>query len=154
MKKAALFGFHVLIAMVCSSAIGALIVPLAGYVTRAPSAFLSSPFSPLVWGVAFGAGALLSRAAPGGYARWVWIIGLLWFSVLVWRDLQWYDPRWCNGCTAHQFVWYNYFTSKDCMQECIGEFLGTVPMLNSIAYSVGAAFGLKYATVASTIRDS
>jgi hypothetical protein len=66
-------------------------------------------------------------------------------GVWVWDAVHTYDPRWCEGCSVLQNVWRNLFTVgySSCMQECLGELFGTTPLLNSIAYSLGAFFALR-----------
>jgi hypothetical protein len=144
-KTAAIYATHLVIAMIASTFVGSMLVLALGYRLAKPlGPLVSSPFTPLLWGVGLAAGILLTRASHSTSGRWVWVCGLLWLAFLVSRDLRGYDPRWCQGCTKLQFIWYNYFTSRNCMQECFGEFLGTVPMLNSLAYSIGAAVWLRF----------
>jgi hypothetical protein len=97
-----------------------------------------------MWGAAFVLGLFVNRELRDRSAYWVWIIAALWLGYHIVEDLKWYDPRWCHGCSAAQFVWYNYFSYRNAMQEGLGQLFATAPMLNSLAYSAGAALGLRF----------
>ena len=146
MKRTLIFLGHALLAMVGPM----LLVVLMGVVEehwfhRTPGAngWLDAPYSPILWGAAFTCGLLVNRTARHYSAQWVWIIGVSWLAVLIIGDVTAYNPRSCNGCPLVEYLWDTYFNYWDCTQECMGQLLGTAPMLSSIAYSLGAATALK-----------
>jgi hypothetical protein len=145
MKKAALFGLHVVIAMMVTMVVGGLMcVIVNSWLGKSKNPWVDVPYSPLLWGSAFLLGLLLNRIMLNDSAKWVWIVGLAWLIIFVASDIRAYDPRWCRGCSLSQYVWYGYFSYWNCSQECMGQLLGTAPMLNSVAYSIGAALAQNY----------
>jgi hypothetical protein len=134
------FGLHVILAMLVSTILGGLLCVLVGALVNhgTENAMLDAPYSPLLWGSAGVCGFFFSRKLPSKYSSWVWIVGVAWLLLGIVSDLQWYDPRWCRGCSKLMWVWYNYFSYRDSMQEGLGLLLVTGPMLNSVGYSIGA----------------
>jgi hypothetical protein len=153
MKSIMTFVLHTLIAMVISVMLGGVLAAVPGLLLSpvGPRNWVlynlatGAPYSPLLWGLGFLFGFFVNRRMRNTSAQWVWIAGMCWFSLWIWDAVHTYDPRWCQGCTVLQNVWRNLFTVgyNSCMQDCRGELLGTTPMLNSIAYSLGACVGLR-----------
>ncbi len=139
-KDLGIFALDVIIAMVVCTFVGGLLnVLTSAWLTHgAENVLLDLPYTPLSWGLAAVSGFFFSRRMPSRYSCWVWTVGVAWLLLVIFSDLQWYDPRWCRGCSKLMWVWYNYFSYRDSMQEGLGLVLVTGPMLNSVAYSVGA----------------
>jgi len=145
MKGAVIFVAHVLLAMLLTMLVGLLMCGTVGaWLGKTSNPWFDAPYSPLFWGFAFFLGLFLNRIIPTHSAKSVWIVGVLWLIFWGASDISAYDPRWCNGCSLPQYVWYSYFSYWNCTQECLGQLLGTAPMLNSVAYSLGAAVALKF----------
>jgi len=150
-KGAVIFVAHVLLAMIATMVIGGLMcVTVGAWLGKARNPWFDVPYSPLLWGFAFFLGLFLNLIMPTHSAKWVWIVGALWLIVVGASDISAYDPRWCNGCSLPQYVWYSYFSYWNCTQECLGQLLVTAPMLNSVAYSLGAAAALKFSHSAAS----
>lgn len=107
-------------------------------------AWLDAPYGLPFWGSALALGIVINRLVPTNLARWIWLLGALCFSLLAAIDLHNYNGSafGCLGCSRTEFVLRNYFAYPNCLQECLGELIATTPLLNSIAYSVGAAIGI------------
>jgi hypothetical protein len=155
MKEAAVFAAHVLVAMLATMIVGGLMcVAVNSWLGRVRNPWFDVPYSPLLWGFAFVLGMFVNRLKPNRSAKWVWIVGVSWLIVAGASDVRIYDPRWCNGCSLPQYLWYSYFSYRNCTQECLGQLLGTAPMLNSIAYSLGATFALRLSHRTTSERDA
>jgi hypothetical protein len=143
-KELGMFVLHAILALVVSPVLGGAITlvlrPLLG---DSENALFDVPYGPLFWIPALLVAFLLNRKLHNDSAKWVWIVGLLWLFCRMVVTLRWYDSRWCNGCSSPQFIWYSYFSYRNCMQECLGQLLATLPMLSSVAYAIGASLGLK-----------
>jgi len=145
MKGALIYVAHVLFAMIAVMVVGGLACVAANsWFGKAKNPWLDVPYSPLLWGLAFVLGLFVNRVMPNPSAKWVWVVGVSWLILTVAGDIRVYDPRWCNGCSLSQYLWYSYFSYWNCTQECLGQLLGTAPMLNSVAYSLGAAIALRF----------
>ena len=153
MKNLSTYIGHLVIAMVVSVLIGGL---LCGVVQTligdvGPGHWVlyrvatDAPYSPLLWGIALIVGFAVNSRTRSRSACWIWIAGICWFGVWIWDAVSTYDPRWCQGCSLPQSVWRNLLTVgyHSCLQECIGEWLGTAPMVTSIAYSIGARIAIR-----------
>lgn len=142
MKRVLQFTMHILIAMVLSMVLGSVLSVMFGPIgpSRTPSRnpWLDVPYSPLFWGSAFALGLLTPRYKSYRGATWVWVIGLIWLILFAISSTAAYDPRWCDGCSRSQYLWYGYFSYWKCSDECMGQLFVTTPMLSSIAYSIGA----------------
>jgi len=144
MKKGLAFAVHVFVAMVVSTVLGGLLlIVLTSRLGKLKNPWFDVPYSPLFWGSAFLLGLLLNRVMWSPSAKWVWIVGVFWLILVAVGDINAYDPRWCDGCSLLQFIWYSTFSYRNCTGECLGQLIGTTPMLNSIAYSAGAALALR-----------
>jgi hypothetical protein len=139
-KELVLFGLHTIFAMVVCTFLGGLtIIALGTWLTGgSENALLDAPYSPCLWGLAALAGFFLTRLLPSGFPGLVWIAGVAWLLLWIIRTLPSYDPRWCMGCSESQYLWFSFFSYRNCMQECLGQMFVTAPMLSSIAYSIGA----------------
>jgi hypothetical protein len=143
-KKTALFGLHVALAMVFAMIVGGMLCIMAGsWFGKSKNPWIDVPYSPLVWGSAFILGLVVSRFLRDPSAMLVWAVGVAWLILLMASDSRGYNPRWCMGCSLSQYLWYSYFSYWNCSQECLGQALGTAPMLNCVAYSLGAVLSLK-----------
>jgi hypothetical protein len=156
-KDVALFVMHTFLAMVGSIVSGFLIFlifkPLVGY---SNSPLFDVPYSPLDWGSGLFLGFLVNNFSRNGYARWVWLIALLWLSFSLADEKLYYDPRWTYGMSLPEVIWYSYFSisNEKCTQECLGKLFATAPMVTSIAYSIGAALGLRFKALIQLNRTS
>lgn len=101
------------------------------------------PYSPLLWGIALLIGVVANNVIRHSSGYWVWVIGALWLAYSIYDTLRGYDPRWCLGCSPSFYAWHSFFAYGDAYQEGLGMLFGTTPMLNSIAYSIGAAVGMR-----------
>jgi len=139
-KEFGMFIVQVLIAMIgCTHAGGLITLPVAWLLTRGnENIWLDFPYTPFMWGLAAVCGYAINRKLPRSASRWVWTAGVGWLLLWIVQDLQWYDPRWCMGCTRSIWVWYNFFDYRSGMQEGLPQLFVTAPMLNSVAYSIGA----------------
>jgi len=145
MKKAAIFASHALMAMIVIMVVGGLIcVIVNSWMGKSKNPWVDVPYSPFLWGLAFVAGWLVNHVLPTESAKWVWVVGVAWLLLFATSDISAYNPRWCQGCSIQQHIWYSYFSYWKCSQECLGQLLGTAPMLNSVAYSIGAMVALKF----------
>jgi hypothetical protein len=144
MRKELAFAVHLIVAMVVSTALGGvLLIILSHWLSNAKNPWFDFPYSPLLWGSAFLMGLFLNRAMRNPSAKWVWLVGVSWLTMLAASNIRAYNPEWCHGCSFLQFIWYSCFSYWNCSNECLGQLLATTPMLNSIAYSAGAAVALR-----------
>jgi hypothetical protein len=122
---------------------GAVVRPIVGESTNP---LLDVPYSPLFWGTGLVLGFLMGNLTRSASARWVWIVGVSWLAWLLIGELVHYDPRWSYGMSRAEVVWYSYFSASNnkCTQECLGKLFAVTPMFNCVAYSVGAAIGLRF----------
>jgi hypothetical protein len=158
MRKLAYFGPHIVFLIIATS-IAFLVIGTTGlffhWVQRwSPligSFTFDSPYSPLAWGTALLVGLLVNRRTRNRSACWVWLLGVGWMGWMIFDALKLFDPRWCQGCSAAQMIWRNFFglNVSSCTDECLGKLFATFPMFCSIGYSVGAMFGLHLAQKAS-----
>jgi hypothetical protein len=145
MRKELAFVVHVFVAMVGSTALGGFLLIIASpLLAKSKNPWFDFPYSPLLWGSAFLVGLLLNRAMRNRSARWVWLVGASWLTLLVLGDIKSGNRHWCSGCTLLQSIWYSYSSYWNCSDECLGLLIVTTPMLNSIAYSAGAAVALRF----------
>src|SRR5215472_6462998 len=148
LSSIAKFSLHTLVALMGSMGLAWLLFMLfSPWLGTAKNPWTDFPYSPFLWGSAFFLGLLINMATRNRSAKWVWLVGLLWLIAFTTSNVKGYDPRWCLGCSVQQYVWYSLFSYWNCSQECLGQLLVTTPMLNSIAYSIGA-------TLALSLKDS
>jgi len=139
-----IFAIHVLVwavgTVLCSLL---LIFVFSSVLPKGENVLFDFPYSPLFWGPLLVIGFLVNNIMRHNSGQWVWVIGVLWLASSIASTLRGYDPRWCLGCSASQYVWHSYFTYGDSYEEGLGLVFGTTPMLNSVAYSIGAALGMR-----------
>src|SRR5439155_26430896 len=105
---------------------------------------LDAPYSPLILAAAYLLGYATARHFETRIGQWVWIPGAVWILTDVFETLRSFDPKSCAGCTAGQYVWLSYFSTKYGevgISEGLGQLLVTAPFLASIMYSLGAVMG-------------
>jgi len=102
--------------------------------------------NPLVWGPGLVLGFLFNRKEFNRSACWVWPVGMAWLAYAIWDSVQSYDPRWYQGCTAAENVVNAFFIldSGKCGrgESTLAGLFFTMPAISSVAYSIGALFGL------------
>jgi hypothetical protein len=145
---------HALIAMLITVTIGITVAARVGHLLATPSQcrWVDIPYSPLIWGTAFVCAYFLNQRLESRAATWVWIVGIAWFLVVLSDQLRFHRPELCGGCSLFQDTWNTYFAwdyRKCADSECLGQVFATTPLLNSLAYSIGAWVGLR-----SRKRDS
>ena len=112
-----------------------------------PGPLLQSPFllatllALVVPGVV---GYIIALIWPNVIARYVWIFGVIYFSIVCVYVLDLpTGPGLCEHCTAVTKLWYTLITFKSGLLYGSGNALGTWPALANIGYAIGAKFGLK-----------
>ncbi len=153
MKRALYYLLHVCTAILLASLAAFLLMGAVGIVIGRAGpehsvlfrALFEAPYSPLSWGPALLFGFLLNRRLRNASASWVWIAGILWMLLWIWDAARSYYPPSCHGCSMAQSVWRDLFTVgvDSCQDECLGEFLGTGPAIATVAYSIGAWWGMR-----------
>jgi hypothetical protein len=138
---------HAMVAMIITVIIG---VVLAGELGRtlgvSQNRWVDMPYAPVIWSTALLFSYVLNLRFRTQAAVWVWVFGVAWFLFLLTYELRFHDPRWCDGCSLAQDIWNSYFTwdyRKCGNTECLGQVFGTTPLLNSLAYSIGAWLALR-----------
>lgn len=127
---------HVLLAMVGGTCAGIaadafLLEPLLKGHRRLPN---FGVYNPIFWVCGLLLGLFVNYRTKNRSARYVCIAGVAYLLFVLSTDHQGY---------SHAF---QLLFSTDCKDgECLGLFFVTVPFLNSIAYSGGAWFGLRFA---------
>jgi hypothetical protein len=103
------------------------------------------PYTPAFWGVALLLGLLVNKFMSNRSACWVGGIGLVFlFAVMFW-DISILKHSVTPDYWKYEFDQLFSLSSKKCGDsECLEQLLVTTPVLNSIAYSVGAWFGLRF----------
>jgi len=133
---------HIPIAFVGSTCIGlvlnaVLLGPIFGIFGVHPNQLPDlGPFNPLLWGCSLFLGLLINYRTRHRSAYWVggfgvcYLVAVLFFSASgIERSLD-----------------FRLLFSPVCKDGgCLGQMLVTLPFLNSIAYSMGAWFGLRFA---------
>lgn len=108
------------------------------------------PYNPLLWVSGVLLGLLVNRFARHRSACWVGAIALLlMFAVMVW-DISIFKRSGYYGALTQGHYWkYEFgqlFSPDDATcsdSECLGKLLVTLPVVASIAYSIGAWLGLR-----------
>jgi hypothetical protein len=73
-------------------------------------------------------------------------VALIWLTLAVLDSFRtYYTGPWCSvGCVLrHMSDQLFTLDSSKCSDECLGQLIVTTPVLNGIAYSVGAWIGLR-----------
>ncbi len=142
MKAAGKFIVHLATALVGGMVLGFIFTQMLHPSGTVDPRF-DPPYSAMWWGAAFVLGVLANAVMEDKSAQWVWLVRVPWLIFWVSVSVIDYDRLSSYGYSPGQYTWHEYFTNRDCVQECLGLLLGTTPALNSIAYSIGAALALK-----------
>lgn len=142
-REAFWFLTHTLIAVVVLAlAIGAMTLTHPDPEATAPKLIATG----LAFLVPMVGGFLIARAQQNEIARYVWISGLLLFSVVcVWvLDLPTGNGL-CEKCGAVEKLWRTFFDigNGSGLMGGDGLFVGTWIPLSMIGYAIGAKFGLE-----------
>lgn len=90
------------------------------------------------------AGFILAMIWPNEMARYVWIFGIIYFSIVCVYVLDLpTGPGMCEHCTALTKLIETLITFKSGLVGGFGPAFGTWPALANIGYALGAKFGLK-----------
>jgi hypothetical protein len=91
-------------------------------------------------------GAVIAMTWKDPTATYVWIMGLLWFSIIavVVLDMP-TGPGLCEHCGAGQKLWLTFFdiTQDSGLMNNNGRLVGTWPTLALVGYALGARMVLK-----------
>lgn len=98
-------------------------------------------YSPAIWLPCLLIGFFMNRKLHHRAAVLVWLGGLLWFM---------FTTGYISHTGFHWVSWTKYreqiqfpLRNSDCAgNECLNYVFGTLPLLNSVSYSIGAALGL------------
>lgn len=141
---------HAAIAGVGCMFVGFLLLSFLQIKARGPHYFVilfftDVPYSPAFWGSAFVVGFFLNRYFKDNLAYWSGPIAVLALALMILIDLAEYEHNSYEiAASNHSFIryeWGQLFSldpNKCPADECLGKLLFTAPVLNSIAYSVGA----------------
>ncbi len=91
------------------------------------------------------AGFLIAKLRNDVVARYIWISGLIWFSIIcVWVLDMPTGPGLCEKCGASDKLYLTFFTlTQDSgLIAGMGRLVGTWPALAMVGYAIGARFGL------------
>jgi hypothetical protein len=146
--KLGMIAMHALVAMVVTVILGVILAGELGHALKLSSQnrWVDVPYSPVIWGTALICAYLLNVRFQSRASMWVWTFGLTWFVILLADVLRFHDPRWCQGCSLARDIWNTYFAwdyRKCADSNCLGEVFGTTPLVNSIAYSLGAWLAMR-----------
>ena len=106
------------------------------------------PYSPAFWGSAFFVGLGLNRRSEDKTAYWLGPMALLSLAMLILASIPGYERTSYEVASSNhsflRYVWGQLFSidpNKCPGDECLGKFLFTTPVLNCVAYSLGAKLG-------------
>jgi hypothetical protein len=100
-------------------------------------------YSPIGWFPCLLLGFLLNRNRHHRAAVLVWVGGLLWFILLT-GYISYSGLHWITWTEMKELTFFP-LRKSDCIGGgCLGYGFATLPLLSSIAYSVGASFGLLF----------
>jgi hypothetical protein len=140
LKEALSFLLHMVISMLVLLAVG-------GVITLAqPQSFSMALAAALAFVVPALAGFVIARIRNDSVARYIWIAGILWMSiVMVWVLDMPTGPGLCEKCDAGNKIWLSFFdfTHDSGLINGLGRVVGTWPALAMVGYAIGAGFGLK-----------
>jgi len=128
---------HYVVAAVSGMTIGLV---LEGTVGRVYARTIFEPYVPCIAITAFVFGLLVSyRIDRVHLASWTWTIGLLWFLTAIRELTHGWDPRWAHTRTAWGYAKSQLIPSyHSCADsECLYYLFYTVPLVASVAYSLG-----------------
>jgi hypothetical protein len=108
-------------------------------------------FNPFFWAGSILIGALINYRTRHRSAYWVAVFGVVY---LLWTIVYYHTPLFTepsifvrpdNSGHSLRYGLYVLFSPACKGGECLEQFFVTVPVLNSIAYSIGAWLGLRFA---------
>ena len=154
-KMALRFMLHSALATIGGVLVGLLVlnfVPLrqVGPHWRLVRLFADFPYSPAFWGSALFLGFLANRRMRDRCACWVGPAGVFMLALLIALSIPGYEhSQYELEHTDHSFLKYihgelfSLDPKKSVSDEGLGKVLFTTPVLNAVAYSVGAWVGLR-----------
>jgi hypothetical protein len=163
-KLAARFIMHSVLATVGGVLVGFVLLhfvplPPIGPHWRLKTLFADFPYSPAFWGSAMLLGFIVNRRIADRSACWVGPFGVLVLALLVGLSIPGYEASGYElNRTGHSFLNYIHgelfgLDPKACgSDECLGKVMFTTPVLNSIAYSVGAWIGLRFSASRGSLK--
>lgn len=140
LKEAFSFLLHTLLSVLVLLAVG-------GAITLAqPQSFSMALAAVLAFVIPGFAGFLTAKIRNDSTAKYIWIAGLLWMSiVMVWVLDMPTGPGLCEKCDAGDKIWLTFFDffRDSGLINGLGRVVGTWPSLAMVGYAIGAGFGLK-----------
>ena len=107
-------------------------------------------YNPEFWGPSILIGFFVNRLVRHRSAYWIGAVGILYLcGIVAWELSVSSHSEYINQITqghAWRYEFVQFFTpyERKCAEsECLGQAFGTIPTLNSIAYSIGAWFGFR-----------
>ncbi len=148
------FIMHSALAIIGGLAIGSVLVSLVhlrpvGPHWRLITLFADIPHSPAFWGSALLLGLLIGNRIGDRFALWVGPVGVLILALLIALSLPGYKhspyemKRSDNSFTKYIGGELFSLDPSKASDEGLGKVLFTTPVLNSVAYSIGAWLGLR-----------
>src|SRR5882762_10010552 len=108
------------------------------------------PYSPAFWGSSFLVGFFVGRYSKDGCAIWIGPAALLIFAALIVASVPGYEQsQYELAISNHSFlkyIWGGLFSVDSSMcgsEECLGKAMFTTPVLNCVAYSIGAWLAIR-----------
>lgn len=147
------FMMHAAVASVGCMTLGLMLLNVVPVRARGPHYFAilfltDVPYSPAFWGSALLVGFALNRKSEDKVAYWLGPIALLTFAFLIVASLPSYEKSSyevaMSGHSYMRYTWGQLFSidpNKCPGDECLGKLLFTAPVLNCVAYSLGAWVG-------------
>jgi hypothetical protein len=135
---------HVPLATFGSMAVSLVVITPASWLLRMAGLDLSyigrlGPYTPAFWAMALLLGLLTNRYMENRFAGWVWAVGLVFLFVVMAWDVSILKHSGRSHYWRYELDQLFSINSGKCGDsECLEELLVTTPVLNSIAYSVGA----------------
>ena len=148
------FLVHAAVASIGCMILGLVLLNFVHLTARGPHYFLilfftDVPYSPAFWGSAFLVGFALNRDSEDKLAYWLGPMALLSLALLIVASIPGYEESSYEvAMSNHSFMrhtWGQLFSidpNKCGGDECLGKLLFTAPVLNCVAYSLGARLGV------------
>jgi hypothetical protein len=136
--KVGRFIVHAAAAMVGSFIAGFVVTEIL-HPSGTANFWFDTPYGPSFWGTALVLGFCLNLRMNDKTSRWAWVAGALWLGFWCAMTIMEYSPQSAKGRSLRQELWIQYFSYRDCIEECLTQMFVMTPALNSIAYSLGAA---------------
>lgn len=146
---------HALIAVIGCMMLGFILIDILHIRPHGPHYFVMRffsdvPYSPAFWGSALAAGFLRTKARDT-LALKLGPVATCLFALLILISIPEYlhssYQRAQSNASYTTYIWGQYFSvdpNKCPGDECLGKLIFTAPVLNCIAYSVGAWFALRW----------